>query len=301
MNFSALYEKYITKKLAPHQVEPHWIKTDSGADLYSFRYVHPQSDEGRIDESMSSPPLGRLVLVHGLGSNASGYARLIVKSLPYVSELIAISAPGHGLSPRNPNKDRESLYHTWEEALLSLSQTEPVTLLGTSLGGAVSLRFALAHPHRVKALILCSPAGAQLDEEAIDYIRAHFDMTDLSAGSRFLKALYHRPPRLSALFGLFLRFNFKRAEVRSILDDLQPGVGLTAEELSTLSPPTILFWGESERILPPSMLEFYKQHLPPSTLFKHPPTFGHCPHIENPTLLLQEMINWIDHSTRETT
>ena len=41
----------------------------------------------------------------------------------------------------------------------TLGMTEPVTLVGGALGGAIALRFAAAQPQRVAAVMALSPAG----------------------------------------------------------------------------------------------------------------------------------------------
>jgi pimeloyl-ACP methyl ester carboxylesterase len=96
-----------------------------------------------------------LVLVHGYTGSRDDFLEVI----PLLSDLgrtIAIDQRGHGGST---NSGREEHYHLdalaedLRKALTALD-LPPFDLLGHSMGGMVSLRFLLAHPKRVRSLIL---------------------------------------------------------------------------------------------------------------------------------------------------
>ena len=57
---------------------------------------------------------------------------------------------------------------------------------------------------------------------------------------------------------------------------------LTAEEVSKVAVPTVVIWGKGERLLPQTVLEFFKRHLPESTEFDYPEGAGHVPHSDRP-------------------
>ena len=49
----------------------------------------------------------------------------------------------------------------WLTAFLAaLNITQPVVVVGTSMGGYIAASFAMAHPERVRHLVLLAPAGA---------------------------------------------------------------------------------------------------------------------------------------------
>jgi pimeloyl-ACP methyl ester carboxylesterase len=97
------------------------------------------------------------VLIHGTGINAAFF-------LPLLNELEGIRAivpdrPGQGLSDRI-DLPRHRYFETaieWMERLLNALELDAVDLLGHSAGGLWALRYALAHPERVKRLILIGP------------------------------------------------------------------------------------------------------------------------------------------------
>ena len=107
------------------------------------------------DTNSTEPPL---VLLHGF----TGHRDDFIEVLPRLAERRRVIAPdlrGHG------NSVNQSGPHGWGFdqfvkdliALLDHLEIERCDLLGHSVGGFVALRFALAHPERVRTLIfLCT-------------------------------------------------------------------------------------------------------------------------------------------------
>lgn len=68
---------------------------------------------------------------------------------------LAFDMPGHGRSgPRDPARDMHDQITAIAESFLP---DAPVDLIGHSFGGTVALRLALAHPARVRRLVLIEP------------------------------------------------------------------------------------------------------------------------------------------------
>jgi pimeloyl-ACP methyl ester carboxylesterase len=234
------------------------------------------------------------VCVHGLGSSASSFAPFAQYLVPYAKTISIPDAPSHGLSDVHPSAlSQEQLYQVWEMILLTLSKDHPIVLVGNSLGGAVSLKFALNHPDRIHKLVLCSPAGFQLSVKGIQWIQSQFKMTYFQDGQRFIRTLYHNEPPYSFLIGCAVRANLLEPKVQNFLTQLQPGMGLSPLELQKLKPSTLLIWGESEKILPAEGIKYFKTHLPSNVEYRHPPCFGHSPHLEWPKEFLTEILNWM--------
>ena len=105
-----------------------------------------------------------IVMLHGIGSSAAGYADLMVRMKASVKKISAIDAPGHGMStiPTQPF-DADVIFQGVSEWLNDHIE-EPSILYGNSLGGGMAVRYALEAPEKVKALVLSSPAGAPMAE-----------------------------------------------------------------------------------------------------------------------------------------
>jgi len=288
LSAAALFERLTLLRLWRAGVRGRWL-TAARTPLHALVAPAPPLPPG----APRRPPL---VLVHGIGSSAASYGPLIALAAPAFQGVVAPSAPAHGMSPHHPcAEDPEALFAVWRDVLDALSAAEPVALLGTSLGGAVALRYALERPARVRALVLCSPAGPRMTPAQIEEVRARFSMRRLRDGERFLRILFDRPPPLAPLVGLAARAALRGAPVQALLAGLSPSVGLSRRELGALRVPALLFWGGRERVLPAGLLDIYREALPPALVtIVEPPHFGHSPQLEHPRELLAAALSWLD-------
>ncbi len=106
---------------------------------------------------------GTLVLLHGLAEHSGRYAELTARLVARGLAVYALDHRGHGRSagPR-ANIGRFDWLVADAAARIRCARAEqpgkPVVLLGHSMGGAVALATALAHPGLVQALALSAPA-----------------------------------------------------------------------------------------------------------------------------------------------
>lgn len=103
----------------------------------------------------SGPPV---VLVPGTNLNAATSIPLVTRLADH-HRVIALDVPGQpGLSTgERPTGDRFRSYRDWLDHVLAELATEPVVLVGESLGAAIAL-CATPGP-RVRALVIAAPAG----------------------------------------------------------------------------------------------------------------------------------------------
>ncbi|MRR30483.1 alpha/beta hydrolase, partial [bacterium] len=105
------------------------------------------------------------ILLHGFGSSLFSW-RAVMEPLSTVGTVIAYDRPAFGLTERPmPGSWRgESPYamnaqlDLLDELIDRFGQGQRVVLVGNSAGGTVAAAFTLAHPERVRALILVDPA-----------------------------------------------------------------------------------------------------------------------------------------------
>jgi len=100
-----------------------------------------------------------LVLVHGLATTGSIWRR-IVPALARSRSVAAIDVPGFGASdPAGPGFELDAVAQRIRGGLARAGVPEPYDLVGHSMGGALALTLAAAHPEAVRRLVLVSPAG----------------------------------------------------------------------------------------------------------------------------------------------
>jgi pimeloyl-ACP methyl ester carboxylesterase len=155
------------RSAAPAQLTPRETFARYQAEVLAERGVRATS---RMLAESSEHPIhvleaGRgepLLLVHGGGSNAAGWASL-VRRLQHDFRCIAVDRPGHGLSYRIDYRrvpDFRADAVAFVRRTLDQLELERATLVGGSMGGFFSLAFALEHPERVDRLVLVgAPAG----------------------------------------------------------------------------------------------------------------------------------------------
>ena len=97
------------------------------------------------------------LLVHGLGGFAESWRRTLAALEPY-SRVMALDLPGFGQSSKPNRPYTLGFFAEVLEELLEVLEVERVRLVGHSLGGGVSLAFALARPERVERLALLAAA-----------------------------------------------------------------------------------------------------------------------------------------------
>ena len=82
------------------------------------------------------------------------------------------------------------------------------------------------------------------------------------------------------------------APVRSLLLGASNATALRPEELEALNVPVLLVWGQEERLLPESNLDYFRRHLPAGTRVERPDGFGHSPHIDAPEALAELIVEF---------
>ncbi len=249
---------------------PPWPGNTVGVEgyaLYVRRAGHPDA-----------PPA---VFVHGLGGSSNNWTDLVALLADRV-DAHAPDLPGFGRSgPPVGGRYGLDTHAGAIAAYIASLDRGPVHLLGNSLGGAVSVRLAAEHPDLVRSLTLVSPALPQyrfrrisdprlalmllpgiatlVDREraratpervardvlalcAVDPSLIHADrIRDLAAEVERRRTL---PWAATALSGSL------RGLVRSYFE---PGPRNLWRQLGTIDVPTLVVWGDHDRLVPAAL------------------------------------------------
>lgn len=253
-----------------------------GISGYSSRYLN--TDHGRLHyfEATGTGTLPPILMVHGIGSQASDLYLVAEKLRPYVRKVISLDLPGHGLSEipvtsLSLEQFQNNIYQGLDQLL---AHEDPVVLFGNSLGGWQAVRYALHKPQELAGLILVSPAGAQLSDAEFARLHQIFAIDSTAHPETLVPLLFNQPPPLEGTFAQLIQGRFGSPDVQALLGRLNRESCLTPEQLGSLSPPTMLIWGAQDRIFPKEELPFFKQYLPKGSQIIEPEHFTHSPYVE---------------------
>jgi 4,5:9,10-diseco-3-hydroxy-5,9,17-trioxoandrosta-1(10),2-diene-4-oate hydrolase len=113
-----------------------------------------------------------IVLLHGGGPGASSWSNF-ARNIPVLAHnfhVLAVDQPGFGKSDK-PTEHPQYFVHSssaLNDLLTALDVSGRVHLLGNSLGGGTSVRFALDYPDRAGRLVLMGPGGLSVNLFAPD-------------------------------------------------------------------------------------------------------------------------------------
>jgi pimeloyl-ACP methyl ester carboxylesterase len=173
----------------------------------------------------------------------------------------------------------------WLTRWLEAAGLESVDLVGHSLGGLVAAELAADRPERVHRLALVAPAGIPCGRGT-----AHRTV-------RLLETLYHVRKHMATVVGDALRTGplaIMRGAVFVSARDLR-GV------LASVRAPSLLVWGERDRLTPTRIAEEWQGALPGSRLVLLP--CGHVPMWEAPDELAAALLAFLEeqlpHESRD--
>jgi len=234
------------------------------------------------------PPI---VMLHG-GIEAGGVSWAPV--IPHLAErhrLILPDLPGLGESAPVAALDAR-VFAEWFTALLRVTCDEKPTLIGRSLDGSMTARFASQHGHLLRGLVLCGspaigryrvPLGLLLAATCFD-----FDPSGRS-DSRFEDWAFLDPARTHlrdpGWYDAFVSYGRSRAAIthvkRTMWQLIEAGSKQTPDgDLRSIDIPVALIWGRRDRMVPLGVAERA------SANFGWPlhvvDEAGHVPHIEQP-------------------
>lgn len=233
------------------------------------------------------PPV---LLVHGLGGSANGWVRILRGLARDFSAVYAVDLPGNGFSPL-PASGAPTLEQQLEvlHAFCREVVKTPVFVIGNSLGGALSVILAAVHPEDVAALALVAPAGGEMTAKALAELMQALDVRTNADALRLTRRLFHRAPLLAILFASELRKMHATPAVVAMRQHAQARSHIPPDLLKTLRAPTLLLWGESEKLLPREQLDWYRAHLPRGARIEVVKGFGHVPQVERPRELVERL------------
>ncbi len=251
----------------------------------------------------TGPPL---VLLHGDGESAFDWSWTL-PVLTRTHRVYAPDLPGSGDTAKPAADYSPAFLERFVASFLDAVEVGQAAVVGSSLGGLVALRLALSEPSRVSALVLVASSGlgraVNLGLSAL-VIPGYGDLavgwagTAAGAAQRArsrARLLFARPGRapkawVSEQYRLARTPGFLAAQLAALRAELDP-LGqreVLLDELPRLPMPTLLVWGERDRVLPVSQARPALARLQKGSL-EIIPDCGHLPHVEWPDRFVEAL------------
>lgn len=241
-----------------------------------------------------------ILLVHGFDSSVFEFRRLL-PLLAEKNETWAVDLLGFGFTERvaglafSQKAIATHLYYFWKTLI-----SQPVILVGASMGGAAAIDFAINHPASVEKLVLIDSAGFAITSNKGKYlipplgylatsflrnpkirqkisVNAYFDKTLASVDAQTCAALHLEMPNWNQALIAFTKSG---------------GYGGFGEKLSHIQQQTLILWGKQDRILGTADAAKFESAIANSQLI-WVPDCGHVPHLEKPQITAQHILDFI--------
>ena len=199
----------------------------------------------------------RVVLVHGL-SGSSRWWRPVAAALEPDHEVHVVDLPR-----RASLAEATDWLASWLE-----THTGPAALAGHSMGGLLAASVAATRPQLVEKLVLVAPAGADQPSTR----RAHV-LPLVRAVARTRPRVLAHLARDAMLTGPLTLWRWS-GEVAAA----------TVDELGSIEAPTLVVWGERDRLLPTERADLFGAAIPNARVVVLPRA-GHVPMLEAPEAL----------------
>ena len=158
---------------------------------------------------------------------------------------------------------------------------------GNSMGGFVAATLALAAPDRVASLLLSDAVGvASPDpsdaELAFREGRNPFLLDDVADFPEFYAMTMARPPFVPAFLRTAIAADYvaRRDQLEEIFHDFH-GRDMLDARLGEITAPTLVMWGEQDRLVHPSTARVWADGIPGARTVTYP-GIGHMPMVEVP-------------------
>lgn len=211
-----------------------------------------------------------LVFLHGAGT-VTGFDALLPLAERY--RLIVPHHPGYGGSADDPRIDcMEDYLHHYLDLFDALGIGR-FALVGQSMGGWMAARFAIDHPERVARLVLVAPIGLKVPEHpTVDLFMVRDEEVPAYLAADLSVFAGKVPDPMTAQF---LADRYREATSTARLTWQRPYDRKLARWLHRLTVPTLLLWGEADRLVPVGQAAVWASLIPRATIRVFEGQVGH--------------------------
>ena len=252
-----------------------------------------------VQQGDGTPPL---LCIHGFDSSLFEFRRLLPR-LAQEAQAWAVDMLGFGFTDRavysaiSPAAIKQHLHDFWRQMV-----AQPCIVVGASMGGAAAIDFTLTYPDAVAGLVLLDSAGfaagpamgkfmvPPLDSWATAFLRnprvrrnisrqAYYGKSWVTADAELCAALHLQCPRWKEALIAFTKSG---------------GYNFLSPRIQDIDCPSLVIWGEQDKILGTKDARRFQQTLPNCELV-WVPACGHVPHLEKSDFTAAAILQFVQH------
>ncbi len=251
-----------------------------------------------------------LLLIHGMAGSSATW-RAVIPELAKRYRVVAPDLLGHGESAKPRGDYSLGAFAAWLRDLLDELGISQATVVGQSLGGGVAMQFTYQHRDYCQRLVLISSGGlgpelnwmlrilsAPGAELVLPVVAPQPVLTLGNKLGSWLTSAGIKSPRASEMWSAYCSLS-DRPTRQAFLRTLRSVVDYRGQAVSALGKihvshglPTLLIWGEQDRIIP--VAHGYAAHeAVPGSRLEVLAGIGHFPHVESPTAVVDILDDFI--------
>jgi 4,5:9,10-diseco-3-hydroxy-5,9,17-trioxoandrosta-1(10),2-diene-4-oate hydrolase len=238
-----------------------------------------------------------VILVHGIGDAVETWESNI-QVLGEHHRVYALDIMGFGRSDKPRIQPSLSIGAQFVSDFMETQHIERASVIGNSMGGGISLQFALQFPDKLEKLVLESAAALGTGVAtffrvfSIPVIGELLTRPSHWGTAWLLKQIAYDPALITDdMVELYYQLTKLPGAQWSFLTALRVGVNFfgqrpeftrpIVENLGKIKCPTLIIWGQQDRIIPVAHAQVARNGIPTSELQILDPC-GHGPHFERP-------------------
>tara|TARA_R110002051_G_scaffold33139_2_gene74722 strand:- start:5829 stop:6779 length:951 start_codon:yes stop_codon:yes gene_type:complete len=228
-----------------------------------------------------------LLLIHGFGGNKDNFTRIARQLESYHLIMPDLLGFGESSKPMTADYRADAQATRLHELLQAKGLTSNIHVGGNSMGGAISVAYAAKYPKEVKSLWLIDSAGfwsagvpkslegATLENNPllINKTEDFYNMYDF-----VMSKPPYIPKSVKAVFAQE-RIANKALESTILAQIVEDNVEERAKVIAEYNIPTLVVWGEEDKVIKPETVTLIKEIIPQSQVITMP-EIGHAPMIE---------------------
>lgn len=264
---------------------------------YEWHYLdtHPGADGKPV-----------MLMVHGFGADKDNWTLLAqeLRDVLPAYRLIAVDLPGFGENTRDEKLRFDIVSQTLRlKGFVDALDLPALHLVGNSMGGFIAATYTANYPDEVKTLALLANAGVDMPVKSqfalgIDQNKNALLVKDQADFQRLMAFLFVNPPTIpKPIQAYFAELAVASQDYNNnVFWQMVMGGGNLEPILPTIQQPTLIVWGDTDRVLDKSMVQVMRPLLPNERVVILKDT-GHLPQVERPVEVAAELQEFLAEVT----